>query len=118
MVTQHTLDGVTHLASDDLIVALDELTPDDLLHLLWIRRSAIESERLAAEEKLRRSMWSLLRELPASERVAVARELQAEDEAVTVLFDHLDIFLIARFGSLAHPSVGAYRCRVLDAVAA
>jgi len=113
-----SLTAVTHFSSGEIVVAVDDLSTDDLLALLWIKRSAIETERLAAEEGLRRCMWALLHELPASERVAVARELQSDGDPVAVLYDHMDALLLARFGTLAHPAIGAYRSRLLDAVAA
>ena len=65
----------THLASGAIVISVDELTAEDLQHLLDLKRSEPERIRAREEEELRHMLWRLLHRMPAETAAEIAELL-------------------------------------------
>jgi CRISPR/Cas system-associated protein Csm6 len=87
----------THLASGAIVISVDELTAEDLQHLLDLKRSEPERIRAREEEELRHMLWRLLHRMPAETAAEIA-ELLSDTSPAVVLADYFDGFLLAHLG--------------------
>jgi hypothetical protein len=99
----------THLASGAIVIPVDELTAEDLQHLLDLKRSEPERIRARNDEELRRTLWRLLQRMPAKTSAGIA-ELLSDTSPGVVLADYFDDFLLAHLGhrSADVPTTGYY----------
>lgn len=68
----------THLASGAIVISVDELTAEDLQHLLDLKRSEPERIRAREEEELRHMLWRLLHRMPAETAAEIAELLSLD----------------------------------------
>jgi hypothetical protein len=87
----------THLGSGAIVISVDELTAEDLQHLLDLKRSEPARIRAREDEELRRRLWQLLHRMPAKTAAEIA-ELLSDTSPAVVLADYFDDFLLAHLG--------------------
>jgi hypothetical protein len=99
----------SQLASGAIVISVDELTAEDLQHLLDLKRSEPERIRAREDEELRRTLWRLLHQMPAKTAAEIA-ELLDDTHPAAVLADYFEDFLLAHLGgrSADVPTIGYY----------
>jgi len=97
----------THIKSGSVVVAIDDLTADDLAHLLDCKRAEPVGERARDDAEVRRAMWALLRLMPRRTATELARLIDTEHPRL-VLAEHWHDFATARFGSASPRTLGYY----------
>jgi hypothetical protein len=89
----------THLASGNLVVAIDDLTIEDLAHLLWIKRTEEERLRIRDETALERDLWRCICRMPPEAGASIAGQLNDGIAPAVVLAESFDHFYAARVSS-------------------
>jgi|GEM_PF-2327820 hypothetical protein len=87
----------SQLASGAIVISVDDLTAEDLQHLLDLKRSEPERIRAREEEELRRTLWRLLHKMPPKTAGEIAELLETTHPAA-VLADYFEDFLLAHLG--------------------
>ncbi len=95
----------THLSSGSVVVSVDELTTDDLAHLLDLKRSEPEHRRAVEDEELCATLWRLVHQMPRKLGAQIADALSDANPRV-VLSEYFGSFLMARFGAASVRAFG------------
>lgn len=100
----------THIASADgkIVRSIEDLSAEDLRHLLDLKLAEPETERIAEAHELRRRLWRCLRSMPKETARELAGQIATVDPGL-LLETYQDAFLAAAFGPGPVPTVGAFR---------
>jgi hypothetical protein len=98
----------THLASGSVIVHLDDLSPEDLAHLLWVKRTEADRLRERDARALERSVRRWIAKMPEAVAASITAQLDAGCSAAVVVAESWDAFFVARFGGGSVAALGSY----------
>jgi hypothetical protein len=96
-----------HLASGPVVVPLDDLTVEDLQHLIALKRTEAERQRVHDAEDLERALWQIAAKMPKDAAASIRGQLSDDISPRVVLRESWDRIYAARFGASV-PALGAY----------